>query len=96
MSPEWPELGDNGGTHGTSPVKPIIHASIPGVQYTILILPVTRSRCDNGRHAKVKTTNYFIRWRLAFSHKIKKNIELQKHRNIITNLIGVDLYLIVS
>ena len=23
LTPEWPELGDNGGAHGTSPVKPI-------------------------------------------------------------------------
>ena len=23
LSPEWPELGDKGGAHGTSPVKPI-------------------------------------------------------------------------
>ena len=23
LSPEWPKLGDNGGAHGTSPVKPI-------------------------------------------------------------------------
>ena len=24
LSPEWPELGDNGGAHGTTPVKPIV------------------------------------------------------------------------
>ena len=24
LSPEWPQLGDNGGAHGATPVKPIV------------------------------------------------------------------------
>ena len=32
LSPEWPKLGDNGGAHGTSPVKPIAVSQYYGLQ----------------------------------------------------------------
>ena len=37
LSPEWPELGDNGGAHGTSPMKPIICQPYHPCVYSTLI-----------------------------------------------------------